>query len=83
VTSPLSAGSADTAARPPLEWNRLDARDLAYHQRVVAGYQALIAQEPDRWRSFDARQSVDALSEQIAETVEPWLEHIQMLEPMP
>jgi dTMP kinase len=80
---PLLAGSAETAARATPEWNRLDARDLAYHQRVVAGYRALITQEPDRWRSFDARQAIDLLAEQIAETIEPWLEHIRMLEPMP
>jgi len=76
--------TAEIAARPaPAEWNRLDARDLAYHQRVAAGYKALIAQEPERWRTFDACQAVDTLAEQIAQAVEPWLEHIQMLEPMP
>jgi|RhiMetdeSRZDD1v2_1073273.scaffolds.fasta_scaffold715035_2 dTMP kinase len=75
---------SDTAQRPAIvEWNRLDARDLAYHQRVVAGYRALIAQEPERWRSFDARLAAETLAEQIAQTVEPWLEHIRMLEPMP
>jgi dTMP kinase len=76
--------ASDDAQRPVVaEWNRLDARDLAYHQRVVAGYRALIAQEPDRWRGFDARLSVETLAEQIAQVVEPWLEHIRMLEPMP
>src|SRR5207248_6371423 len=40
------------------EWNRLDARGLAYHQRVEQGYQALIEQEPKRWRSFDAHQPI-------------------------
>lgn len=27
------------------EWNRLDARELEYHQRVEAGYRELIAQD--------------------------------------
>jgi dTMP kinase len=67
----------------PTEWNRLDARGLAYHQRVEQGYQELIAQEPERWHSFDARLPIDALAEQIALAVEPWLKHIQMLEPTP
>jgi dTMP kinase len=66
-----------------VEWNRLDARDLPYHRRVVAGYHALIAQEPERWRSFDARQPAELIAEQIAQAVDPWLEHIRMLEPMP
>jgi dTMP kinase len=81
--SPPPRVAAEPTARAAAEWNRLDARDLAYHQRVVAGYRELIAQEPERWRGFDARQSVAALAEQIAETVDPWLEHIRMLEPMP
>ena len=78
--SPVRAALPPTPALSA-EWNRLDARGLAYHQKVEAGYQALIAQEPDRWRTFDARQPVEALADQIAQVVEPWLEHIQMLEP--
>lgn len=72
-----------TADQATVEWNRLDARDLAYHQRVVAGYRELIAQEPDRWRSFDARQPVERLAQEIEAAVAPWLEHIRMLEALP
>jgi len=64
-----------------VEWNRLDARELAYHQKVAAGYQELIAQEPQRWHIFDARQPVEELAEQIAHELAPWLDHIQTLEP--
>jgi dTMP kinase len=78
------AGTADQASRSTaVEWNRLDARDLAYHQRVAAGYRELIAQESDRWCCFDARQPAESLAHQIAEAVAPWLEHIRMLEPRP
>ncbi|HNP73798.1 MAG TPA: dTMP kinase [Kouleothrix sp.] len=66
--------------RGPIEWNRLDAREVAYHRRVAEGYRKLIAQEPERWRAFDACQAIDALAGQIAGELEPWLEHIQMLE---
>lgn len=31
------------------EWNRLDARTVAFHQAVQAGYSELIAGEPERW----------------------------------
>jgi dTMP kinase len=65
---------------PAVEWNRLDARELAYHQKVAAGYQELIAQEPQRWRLFDAHQPIEALAEQIARDLTPWLEHIQPVE---
>jgi dTMP kinase len=66
-----------------VEWNRLDARELEYHRRVAAGYRDLIAQEPGRWRIFDARQPIDTLAEQIAQSIAPWLDHIRMLEPSP
>jgi dTMP kinase len=79
-------GSASIPAPPreqQVEWNRLDARELAYHQRVEAGYRTLIAEDPDRWHVFDARQSIDSLAEQILTAVEPRLRHIEMLEPTP
>jgi dTMP kinase len=62
------------------EWNRLDARELEYHQRVEAGYRELIAADPERWRVLDARQSIEALAEQIAAIVEPYLASITRLE---
>jgi dTMP kinase len=65
------------------EWNRLDARELEYHQRVEAGYRELIAQDPERWRVLDARQSIEALAEQIAAIVEPYLASILQLETVP
>ncbi|HWQ11842.1 MAG TPA: dTMP kinase [Roseiflexaceae bacterium] len=68
---------------PQVEWNRLDARELAYHQRVEAGYRALIAQDPGRWYIFDARQPIEALAAQIFAAVEPRLRHIEMLEAAP
>jgi len=36
--------------RKEAEWNRLDAYEVAFHQRVRAGYLELCAQEPERWR---------------------------------
>jgi dTMP kinase len=65
------------------EWNRLDARELEYHQRVEAGYRELIAADPERWRVLDARQSIEALAEQIAAIVEPYLASITRLETVP
>ena len=40
------------------EWNRLDDLELAFHQRVYAGYQALAAAEPQRWLCVDAQRSI-------------------------
>jgi dTMP kinase len=36
------------------EWNRLDAYQLEFHQRVRAGYLELVKQEPGRWIVVDA-----------------------------
>jgi dTMP kinase len=67
-------------SRPPqVEWNRLDARELAYHQRVEAGYRALIDQDPARWKCFDARLPVAELSDQVMSQLEPALQGIRQL----
>ena len=63
-----------------IEWNRLDARELAYHQRVEAGYRDMIAKDSQRWRCFDARQTIEQVSEQIINSLEPDLAPIQLLE---
>lgn len=43
---------ADAGTR---EWNRMDALDLAFHQRVHEGYLELAGQNPDRWLTVDAK----------------------------
>jgi dTMP kinase len=62
------------------EWNRLDARDLEYHQRVEAGFQELMLQDPERWCRLDAHMPIDALAEAIEARVEPLLARVQPLE---
>lgn len=66
-----------SAAHP--EWNRLDARDLAYHQRVAAGFAELIRREPERWRRLSALQPIEELAEQIYREVVPLLTPVARL----
>jgi len=47
------------------EWNRLDAEELAFHQRVRAGYLALVGQEPERWVMVNAARSVEEVQTEI------------------
>jgi dTMP kinase len=48
-----------------VEWNRLDAHELAFHLRVAEGYDALAHAEPNRWVTCDASQSIEAIAAQI------------------
>lgn len=47
------------------EWNRLDAYQLAYHQRVRDGYLKMTTEEPQRWRIIDASQPPKVVQSEI------------------
>ncbi len=51
------------------EWNRLDAYDLDFHQRVRAGYLEMVKQEPDRWIVVDAGQEWGEIQEKLHELI--------------
>ncbi len=51
------------------EWNRLDAYEIAFHQRVWQGYHELARLEPQRWVVIDASQSFDAVQQEIRQVV--------------
>ncbi len=45
--------------------NRMDRLDLAFHRRVAAGYHALAAAEPNRWRRVDAARGIEDVAAAI------------------
>jgi dTMP kinase len=53
------------------EWNRMDAYEVGFHQRVRQGYLELVRQEPRRWLVIDASGSPEmvqlALRQAVAE----------------
>ena len=51
------------------DWNRLDDYDVEFHQRVYAGYQQLIAAEPERWVQVDAAQTPEKVAEALQQAV--------------
>lgn len=55
------------------DWNRLDDKELAYHQRVHAGYEALIAAQPERWLRVSAAQSIEAVQAELWSLLKPHL----------
>jgi len=47
------------------EWNRLDAYQLKYHQRVRKGYLRMAKENPKRWKIIDANQKPDMVQSDI------------------
>lgn len=47
------------------EWNRLDAFELSFHERVREGYHILAVQEPERWKIVDATQTPEQVQNEI------------------
>ena len=43
------------------EWNRMEEKALAFHQKVREGYLELAAAQPERWLVINATQSVEAI----------------------
>jgi dTMP kinase len=55
------------------EVNRLDTEAMDFHKRVRDGYNALIVQEPARWRVIDASGSPDEVAKRMLEVVKPFV----------
>ncbi len=56
------------------EWNRLDAYDLPFHERVRQGFLALAAADTERWVTIDAARSEDEVQADIRRVVEASLD---------
>ncbi|MGQ9682840.1 MAG: dTMP kinase [Anaerolineae bacterium] len=69
---PVEVGLARKSAaheRADEEWTRMDQEEMAFHQRVRAGYLAMAAAEPDRWFIVDGSQPIAAVQKQIQDRV--------------
>jgi len=52
-----------------LEWNRMDAHELAFYERVRAGYLEMVKQEPERWVVIDSGQEWDAVQNELRKVI--------------
>lgn len=52
-----------------VEWNRLDAYEEAFHERVRQGYFELAKEEPERWAIIDATQNKEEVQEAMRTVV--------------
>jgi dTMP kinase len=51
------------------EWNRLDAYELDFHQRVRQGFHQMVAAEPERWAVINAAKSRSEVQAEIQQVV--------------
>jgi len=51
------------------EWNRLDAYELDFHQRVRQGFHQMVAAEPERWVVIDAAKTRSEVQAEIRQIV--------------
>ncbi len=66
---PVEAGLRRKAGGAGDAWNRMERRDVAFHERVRAGYLAMAAQEPGRWVVVDAAGDIQDVQATIRETI--------------
>jgi dTMP kinase len=52
-----------------VEWNRMDAYTVEFHQRVRRGYLELVKQEPQRWVVVNSEQKWDDVQEELREVI--------------
>lgn len=65
----VHAGLARKRAGAVEEWNRMEAKTVAYHQAVRQGYLQMAA-DSNRWLVVDAAQPVEKIHEQLVARVE-------------
>ena len=52
------------------EWNRMDAHELEFYQRVRAGYLEMVKQESSRWVVVDAGREWQTVQEELRKVIE-------------
>ena len=60
-------------ARQTAEPDRLEAEEAGFHRRVVEGFRALAAEEPERWAVVDGTGSVDDVAARVRKAWETFV----------
>jgi len=74
---PVKVGLRRKAGGDGDAWNRMEQKEIDYHQRVRQGYLALAAQEPERWLTLDARAEPETIQTAIRQAVLVRLQEIR------
>ncbi len=70
---PVEVGLRRKAGGSGDAWNRMEQKEIAYHERVRAGYLTMAAKEAGRWVIVDATGDVETVQVLIRERVKPEL----------
>jgi len=57
-----------------LEWNRMDAHEVTFYERVRAGYMEMVKQEPNRWIVVNSEQKWESVQEELRKVIETKLD---------
>jgi dTMP kinase len=55
--------------RNSVEWNRMDAHEVKFYQRVRTGYLEMVKEEPNRWAVVDASKSWDDVQQTLRQVI--------------
>jgi len=67
---PLEVAQQRRRTRP----DRIEAEDLAFHERVIDGYRQLAADDPTRWIVVPATAAADDVAAQVRDAFDRWAE---------
>jgi dTMP kinase len=62
---PVEAGLRRKAGGRGDAWNRMEQKQIEYHERVREGYLAMAAGEPERWVTIDATGDMESVQAAI------------------
>ena len=51
------------------EWNRMDAHEVAFYQRVRRGYLEMVKSEPQRWVVVNSDQKWESVQEELRKVI--------------
>lgn len=68
----LDVAAEEAVARMSRHLDRMEQAGAAFHRRVVEGYHALAAADPDRWYVVDGTGTLDEVSALVAAVFETW-----------
>ncbi len=68
---PVGVGLRRKAGGSGDAWNRMEQKEIAFHERVRAGYLAMATEEPERWVIVDATGDMETVQSLIRERIGP------------